>query len=126
MASLRFQNGAQRTGLLLSCLAALQCTVVGKAPVNPAFRYVTCGSAFKIRHENSGTRLHSHNVKYGTSGGGSGQQSVTGSMSEYDDNSLWKVSGPSGETCLPGTRIACGSRIRLQHMNTKRMLYSQG
>lgn len=36
---------------------------------------VTCGSIIKLKHKNTKTRLHSHEVTYGT---GSGQQSVTG------------------------------------------------
>ena len=32
---------------------------------------VTCGSAIKLSHKETGTKLHSHDVKYGS---GSGQQ----------------------------------------------------
>ena len=37
------------------------------------YREVTCGSAMKFVHE-TGCRLHSHDVKYGSGHGGSGQQ----------------------------------------------------
>jgi len=72
------RSGARAWSTLLCWLAVFALmmpgAVVGKAPVNPAFRYVTCGSAFKIKHVDSGTRLHSHAVNYGSTGGGSGQQ----------------------------------------------------
>lgn len=59
---------------------------------------VTCGSAVKLRHTDSSTLLHSHDVSWGT---GSRQQSVTTSLSEFrqedDPNSLWVVRGSHGE-----------------------------
>eukprot|EP01087_Luapelamoeba_hula_P009115 TRINITY_DN2333_c0_g1_i2.p1 TRINITY_DN2333_c0_g1~~TRINITY_DN2333_c0_g1_i2.p1 ORF type:complete len:124 (+),score=16.53 TRINITY_DN2333_c0_g1_i2:35-406(+) len=55
---------------------------------------VACGSVIKLKHVNTGFRLHSHQVGYGS---GSGQQSVT-SVSQTDDgNSLWVVRGAHGK-----------------------------
>lgn len=100
------------------------------------FREVTCGSAIKLVHVSSGARLHSHDVKYGSGQGSSGQQSVTGMMDANDSNSLWRVMGPAGETCKTGwaqisrypdmgsSSVPCGSTFRLLHLNTKASLHS--
>lgn len=56
--------------------------------------FVTCGSVIKLRHVSSGTRLHSHEVKYGS---GSGQQSVTSFPNVNDPNSLWVIKSGHGE-----------------------------
>ncbi|KAK6018637.1 hypothetical protein OSTOST_15770, partial [Ostertagia ostertagi] len=45
--------------------------------------FVTCGSVLKLSNVNEGSRLHSHDVKYGS---GSGQQSVT-AVTASDDHS---------------------------------------
>ena len=55
------------------------------------FNYVTCGSSLKLAHVRTGARLHSHEVKYGSNGGSSGQNSVTGMNNQIDSNSMWKV-----------------------------------
>ncbi|UJR08721.1 hypothetical protein I4U23_012978 [Adineta vaga] len=79
---------------------------------------VTCSSTFKLVNQQSGDRLHSHDVKYGS---GSGQQSVTGSPNADDVNSYWQV---QGENCDRGVPIKCDSIIRLIHVVTKRYLHS--
>uniref|UniRef100_A0A6B2LLK6 MIR domain-containing protein n=1 Tax=Arcella intermedia TaxID=1963864 RepID=A0A6B2LLK6_9EUKA len=66
-------------------------------------------------------RLHSHSVNYGT---GSGQQSVTGYNGRDDPNSLWLVKGPHGKDCVPGTAVAKGATIRLEHHATGKNLHS--
>eukprot|EP00051_Salpingoeca_urceolata_P005712 m.76317 g.76317 ORF g.76317 m.76317 type:complete len:228 (-) comp14507_c2_seq1:2236-2919(-) len=91
---------------------------------DPEFDSVTCGSVLKLRHVASGVRLHSHDIKYGNTGGGSGQQSVTGQTSEIDANSLWRVEGHAGKQCSPGSKVKCGDRIRLIHVNTGAALHS--
>jgi dolichyl-phosphate-mannose--protein O-mannosyl transferase len=86
----------------------------------------------------------SHDVKYGS---GSGQQSVTGTGQQEDVNSHWtiKVSrcrrlellsetpgddapccqGPEeGDYCKRGEPVACGQRLRLEHLTTNRNLHS--
>ncbi|CAF1138147.1 unnamed protein product [Rotaria sp. Silwood1] len=79
---------------------------------------VTCSSTFKLINQQSGDRLHSHDVKYGS---GSGQQSVTGTPNADDVNSYWQV---QGENCDRGTPIKCDSIIRLFHVTTRRNLHS--
>ena len=49
---------------------------------------VTCYSVFKFMNVNDGSRLHSHDVKYGS---GSGQQSVTAVKNSDDINSHWQI-----------------------------------
>ena len=51
---------------------------------------VTCGSAIKLQHANTGVNLHSHEISYGS---GSGQQSVTGYTGGDDANDYWAVRG---------------------------------
>jgi len=81
---------------------------------------VTCGSVIKLKH-NSGYRLHSHKVSYGS---GSGQQSVTGFEGKDDQNSYWVVKGPHGTYCPQGKIVKSGDVIRLQHLTSKRNLHS--
>jgi len=88
---------------------------------------VTYGSAVKLMHKQSGFRLHSHSIKWGS---GSGQQSVTGFEGADDPNSLWQIkdgisrSAKSQQSSSPGTPVKCGDVIRLQHAATKRWLHS--
>lgn len=84
-------------------------------------RYVTCGSVVKLLNVDYRSRLHSHDVKYGT---GSGQQSVTGLETSDDVNSHWVIKGPTGKMCTRGEEIKCGEIIRLQHMSTGKNLHS--
>lgn len=83
--------------------------------------YVTCGSVIKLLNVDYRSRLHSHDVKYGT---GSGQQSVTGVETSDDVNSHWTIKGPTGKMCTRGAEIKCGDTIRLQHLTTKKNLHS--
>lgn len=83
--------------------------------------YVTCGSVIKLLNTDYRSRLHSHDVKYGT---GSGQQSVTGVETSDDVNSHWVIQGPTGKMCNRGEEIKCGEIIRLHHMATNKNLHS--
>lgn len=83
--------------------------------------YITCGSVIKLVNVNSGIRLHSHDIKYGS---GSGQQSVTGTDKQEDVNSYWQVKAKTDEVCERGKPIDCGSVIRLQHIQTGKNLHS--
>lgn len=60
---------------------------------------MTCGSTFKLVNQQSGDRLHSHDVKYGS---GSGQQSVTGTPNADDVNSYWQIRGDIRSDCERG------------------------
>ncbi|XP_030757077.1 stromal cell-derived factor 2 [Sitophilus oryzae] len=93
----------------------------GKLTVNARQQFVTCGSVTKLMNTDYRVRLHSHDVKYGT---GSGQQSVTATEVQEDINSHWLIKGAAGKVCLRGDPIACGSIIRLEHVETKKNLHS--
>uniref|UniRef100_A0A834R5S1 Stromal cell-derived factor 2 n=1 Tax=Sarcoptes scabiei TaxID=52283 RepID=A0A834R5S1_SARSC len=82
---------------------------------------VTCGSVIKLMSVNSGIRLHSHDIKYGS---GSGQQSVTGTDQQEDINSYWQIRPKQDEHCERGEPIRCGSIIRLTHLQTRKNLHS--
>lgn len=82
---------------------------------------MTCGSTFKLVNQQSGDRLHSHDVKYGS---GSGQQSVTGSPNADDVNSYWQIRGDIRNDCERGSPIKCDSIVRLFHITTRRNLHS--
>ena len=89
------------------------------------YREISCGSAIKIAHQSiPDMRLHSHAINYGINQGSSGQQSVTGMMSSNDHNSLWLVLGAAGTVCKTGAKVACGSKIRLSHLQTGLSLHS--
>ncbi|KAJ1557820.1 hypothetical protein HK096_005173, partial [Nowakowskiella sp. JEL0078] len=92
--------------------------------IEPEFEKVTCGSAIKLQHLDSGYKLHSHQVTYGLATFfGSGQQSVTGFANADDTNGYFIVKG--GRTpCVRGDVSKCGDLIRLLHMNTKKYLHS--
>lgn len=65
---------------------------------------ITCGSAVKLSHAQTGYLLHSHDIAWGS---GSHQQSVTGTGSRDDPNSLWVVAeGHGAPPCRRGGRCA--------------------
>ncbi|CAM9692874.1 unnamed protein product [Phaeothamnion confervicola] len=77
---------------------------------------VTCGSAVKLRHQETGYHLHSHQIRWGT---GSGQQSVTAHGSADDQGGLWLVKeAHGGLPCEVGQPILCGRTVRLEHVRT--------
>lgn len=84
-------------------------------------QYVTCGSIVKLLNSDYRSRLHSHDVKYGS---GSGQQSVTGIDIQEDVGSHWSIKAATGKFCNRGEPIKCGDTIRLEHLTTKRNLHS--
>lgn len=84
-------------------------------------QFVTCGSIVKLLNSDYGSRLHSHDVKYGS---GSGQQSVTGVENQEDVNSHWSIKAATGKFCNRGEPIKCGDTIRLEHLSTKKNLHS--
>jgi len=105
------------TGLLFLLLALIDNTLATQVNLP----YVTCGSVIRLVNANFLTRLHSHDIKYGS---GSGQQSVTGTDDTTDANSYWQVKGSQGQPCSRGEAIACGANVRLEHLNTRKNLHS--
>jgi len=82
---------------------------------------IRCGSIIKLAHKSTNSRLHSHQIPYGT---GSGQQSVTGFPDNGDPNSYWTIKGSEGELCPPGQNLKDGAIIKLYHINTNKYLHS--
>ncbi|CAB3407170.1 unnamed protein product [Caenorhabditis bovis] len=82
---------------------------------------ITCYSVLKLLNARDGSRLHSHDVKYGS---GSGQQSVTAVKNSDDINSHWQIFPGLQKTCNRGDPIKCGETIRLKHLTTGRFLHS--
>ncbi len=83
---------------------------------------VGCGSAIRISNVGTGFKLHSHRINYGT---GSGQQVVSAINDMNDPKSLWIVKEPFGDQpCPTGKRVACGQRVRLEHMMSGKNLHS--
>ena len=83
---------------------------------------IGCGFALRIASASTGFKLHSHHINYGT---GSGQQVVSTINEMNDPGSLWVIKEPFGERpCTTGKRVACGQRIRLEHLTSGRNLHS--
>ncbi len=83
---------------------------------------VGCGSAIRLSNVATGFKLHSHQINYGS---GSGQRVVSAINEMNDPQSLWIVKEPFDEQpCPTGKRVACGQRIRLEHMASGRNLHS--
>ncbi|KAJ9507700.1 hypothetical protein QJQ45_019127 [Haematococcus lacustris] len=102
---------------LLICLSFVLSTLAASTDSLP----VTCGSTVKLMHVATGFRLHSHEVAYSR---GSQQQSVTAYPTADDGNSLWSITGTLDTPCLPGSSIKKGSKLRLQHVGTRKWLHS--
>jgi len=84
--------------------------------------HIGCGFAIRLTNIGTSFRLHSHKINYGT---GSGQQVVSALNEMNDPGSLWLVKEPFEERpCITGKRIACGQRIRLEHVSTGKNLHS--
>jgi hypothetical protein len=95
-----------------------------------------CGEADESKSQSPATQVlqcsvmqcvtppFSHDVKYGS---GSGQQSVTGTGQQEDVNSHWLLKGPEeGDYCRRGEPVACGQRVRLEHLTTSRLVAVEG
>lgn len=105
-------------------LLARKSVVVESSTVDHEDKLVTCGSAVKLTHLESGGGyfLHSANQNLGS---GSGQQIVTLIANKGKQGSLWLLrEGQDQPQCLPGEPIECGQRIRLTHLQTNKNLHS--
>ena len=86
--------------------------------------FIGCGSAVKLTHVESGgkTYLNSAGMSLGS---GSGQQIVTAIPDRTKTSAMWIIKEASdGDVCLSGTKVNCGSKIRLTHKDTGRNLHS--
>lgn len=107
---------------------------------------VTCNSAVTLQNKENSFYLHSHGIAWGS---GSGQQSVTAHgkltfslwstyfyylicylLISFADQvgasgNLWLVkTGFSSPECEVGQSIKCGERVRLEHVQTQKLLHS--
>jgi dolichyl-phosphate-mannose--protein O-mannosyl transferase len=77
---------------------------------------MTFGSAAKLQHVPSKHFLHSHQINWGS---GSGQQSVTAHGGGDDQGGMWVIKeGNSGVFQEGGMPVACGTVVRLGHLQT--------
>lgn len=86
--------------------------------------FVTCQSAIKLTHKESGGTyfLNSSNQNYGS---GSRQQVVSLTPNEADHTSHWVVREANKESlCEVGQPVACNSHIRLTHNESGLNLHS--
>jgi dolichyl-phosphate-mannose--protein O-mannosyl transferase len=98
--------------------------------------FITCGSAIKLSHIQSKAEMkreHFLNSEGKNLGSGSGQQIVTSVSDPSTTNTLWWIRGPNSErhgeisackTSEPAEKIACGSTLRLTHLNSMKNLHS--
>ena len=89
-------------------------------------KYVTCGSAIKLTHVESGGKfiLRSDERQLQT---GSGQQLVTAEQNNRSPKGLWQVrEGTADKFCEAGTPVKCGQVIRLMHIDTGSNLHTHG
>eukprot|EP00826_Nyctotherus_ovalis_P066402 TRINITY_DN9806_c0_g1_i24.p1 TRINITY_DN9806_c0_g1~~TRINITY_DN9806_c0_g1_i24.p1 ORF type:complete len:287 (-),score=45.43 TRINITY_DN9806_c0_g1_i24:238-1074(-) len=85
--------------------------------------FIGCGSAVRIGHVETRFNLHATKFYYGKKG--SGQRFVTGIRDANDPNSLWLFKEAFGEPpCRTGKRIACGQRVRLEHVVFNKNLHT--
>ena len=112
--------------------------------IEKEFQAVTCGSQVKLANKASGYRMHSHEITYSTGRFylclrivlmlkssdffghvNSGQQSITAFPSGSDPNSYFTIHGAYGQPdCARGTPFKCNDIVRLQHLNTQKLLHS--
>lgn len=90
-------------------------------------KLVTCGSAIKLTHVESGGGkyvLYSDEMQANS---GSGQQLVTASHNVRSTKGLWQVrEGTDDPFCEAGTPVKCGQVIRLFHVETGSNLHTHG
>jgi len=103
------------------------------APYLPSFfvssenhdeKYVSCGSAVKLTHVDSGGKyfLNSGGQSLGS---GSGQQIITLIPNNGKHTSLLLIrEGDDKPACTPGEPIECGQQVRLTHLQTDKNLHT--
>eukprot|EP01083_Nonionella_stella_P293590 998500_1 len=88
--------------------------------------YVTCGSAIKMTHVESGGKflLQSDERQLHS---GSGQQLVTAAQDVRSSKGLWQIrEGNDEELCEAGTPVKCGQVVRFTHLDTGSNLHTHG
>lgn len=89
-------------------------------------KYVTCGSAIKLAHVESGGKYFLQSDERQLQSG-SGQQLVTAVIDNRSPKGLWQVrEGHDAPVCEVGTPVKCGQVIRLMHLHTRSNLHTHG
>ncbi|KAL3767176.1 hypothetical protein ACHAWU_003267 [Discostella pseudostelligera] len=94
-------------------------------------KYVTCGSAIKLTHVESGGNYFLNSDERQLQSG-SGQQLVTVAEDNRSPQGLWQVREAHDEgnivppACLTGAPVPCGKTIRLNHIVTGSNLHTHG
>eukprot|EP00581_Thalassiosira_minuscula_P010487 CAMPEP_0183710734 /NCGR_PEP_ID=MMETSP0737-20130205/6392_1 /TAXON_ID=385413 /ORGANISM="Thalassiosira miniscula, Strain CCMP1093" /LENGTH=221 /DNA_ID=CAMNT_0025939065 /DNA_START=79 /DNA_END=744 /DNA_ORIENTATION=- len=89
-------------------------------------KFVTCGSAIKLTHVESGGKylLQSDERQLQS---GSGQQLITAAQNKRSPKGLWQVrEGNDEKFCETGVPVKCGQTIRLMHLQTGSNLHTHG
>jgi dolichyl-phosphate-mannose--protein O-mannosyl transferase len=114
----------RRASFAAPLVAALACVVaaLARAVAADADALVTCGSALKLKHFATSHALTSQSITYAS---GSGQQSVTAIPNDQGEtDTYWIVHAAHGARCERGGSVKHGTKIRLQHANTRAWLHS--
>ncbi|KAL3776384.1 hypothetical protein ACHAW5_011050 [Stephanodiscus triporus] len=120
-------RAATAATILLSVLTtAIRAPLLARAGFADDEKFVTCGSAIKLTHVESGKKflLQSEERQLQT---GSGQQLVTAAEDNRTPKGLWQVrEGHNAEDgmCETGVPIKCGSIVRLMHLETGTNLHT--
>jgi len=111
---------------LLSIICATT-FILEVALANDDDKFITCGSAVKLKHVQSGEKFYLDSGEV-TSQRGSGQQMVTLKPSNDSHSSLWLVReayDPEHTVpCVTATPVKCNSIIRLTHVQSNKNLHS--
>eukprot|EP00571_Detonula_confervacea_P010452 CAMPEP_0172305366 /NCGR_PEP_ID=MMETSP1058-20130122/6676_1 /TAXON_ID=83371 /ORGANISM="Detonula confervacea, Strain CCMP 353" /LENGTH=211 /DNA_ID=CAMNT_0013016947 /DNA_START=47 /DNA_END=679 /DNA_ORIENTATION=+ len=104
---------------------AIILSAIGSASADDE-KYVTCGSAIKLTHVESGGKFFLHSDERQLQSG-SGQQLVTSVQDNRSPKGLWQIREGYGEKlCEAGTPVKCGQVIRLMHAETQVNLHTHG
>ena len=109
---------------VLSVLLALRRSPPLASASSDDEKFVTCGSAIKLTHVESGKKflLQSDERQLQT---GSGQQLGTAEEDNRSPKGLWQVrEGHDAPACVAGTPIRCGEVVRLTHLTTQSNLHT--
>ncbi|KAL9180971.1 hypothetical protein ACHAXT_009776 [Thalassiosira profunda] len=89
-------------------------------------KYVTCGSAVKLAHVESGGKYYLQSDERQLQSG-SGQQLVTASQNNRAPKGLWQIrEGHDEAFCEAGTPVKCGQVLRFMHLETGSNLHTHG
>ena len=120
----QFDSKTMQPAWIISCV--LLVIIFSLLLFRPTEKHVTCGSAIKLAHVESGGKFYILSDERQLQSG-SGQQLVTAIDNNRSPNGLWQVREREGEQmCEAGTPVKCGDIIRLMHVTTGKNLHTHG